>query len=876
MVKKVDLERKALRKVKRKRRRRLTGLTFLLIAEITSVILMGLYVPFGKYDLSPDVDLTSETTTYAYYAPLDSESPWPKFRGNVLGNGRSTVDPIVDPLATPWSFQTGKGIFSSPVIDAEGTVYLGSADQIFYALYKNCTVKWTIETDEIIDSSALLDDEGRVIFGSGDTHVYCVDKDTGAILWKFKAHTVEEAEEEFGLELNNVNWFEGNIAMLPDGTILAPNDNQILYALNRTTGERQQVYFGNEMIWSLPAVNPITNRLFFGTTNFALKTLFCYDSLTSKKLWTTGGLGSIAASPLLTSTKINGAVIVGSYDGILRAYTQRNGKLLWKVGMYDHIYSSPGQLSDGTIIQPSADGTVYAINHENGQILWKFDTFEPIRSSPAIDGNDVIYVGSGEGKLFAINPDGTLRWAYQLITQERNDLNGSPGLGKEGIYIAGESGEIFYVPYDYPLTPTGQADPRTTLGPNEALPDNGVFLLYSAPFGALYHTSPTTIYRNQPITLSLFVRKDGDNVLTEIDKDSLHVEVSGKANHSDFVAGNRRFLTIVPQETWCNATENSITINVTGKYRSDMSRIGLKFFWGKITGDLDTTFTFQVKDLPLSLNPFQAPNTHAGNSSVFEFIRPAVPFPSMLPSYNQIGFDSLHYIGGVVEASGNTMLLWVIPGKYSENGTSINPELRERYPIILEYDNGLLTFRNYDGFKINFIGAWDMPFNFYRISTIYNQTDESFVNPSPLIGVVNADEIAFYGTGLKLMGMSDFKTGEMLVSGGILVNKFEDGLADIPTGIGIPDFTYSSTNVQVILEGSSLKYGEHVYSLLLVDAQGNPLPLYYSANTKINYDEYNTITGVSLTFKDELVKGDIKVYFMVDTYPIISQILTIN
>ena len=865
------------KKTRRKKRLLYALFSFLVIVVITSVTLVGIYVPFAKYDLAPDANLISETTTYAYHVPLDPESPWPKFRANSLGNGRSTVNPIINPSAIPWSFQTGKGIFSSPVVDSEGTIYIGSADQMFYAIYKNGTVKWTVETEEIIDSSALLDDEGRVIFGSGDTHVYSVDRETGEILWTFKAHTVEEAEEEFDLELNNVNWYEGNIAMLPDGTILAPNDNQLLYALNRSSGELKEIYLGNEMIWSLPAVNPVTNRLFFGTTNFALKTFFCYDVITGKKLWTAGGLGSVAASPMLTSTKEKGAVVFGSYDGILRAYTQRNGKQLWKVGTYDHIYSSPGQLSDGTIIQPSADGTVYAIDPEKGDIIWKFDTFEPIRSSPAIDGEDVIYVGSGEGKLFAINPDGTLRWAYQLITQERNDLNGSPALGKEGIYIAGESGEIFYVPYDYPLSIAGQTDPRTTLGPNEALPDDGVFLLYSSPFGALYHESPTVIYRNQPITLSLFVRKDGDNVLAEIDKKTLTVEISGNPQHSVFIAGNRRFLTIVPIETWGNLSEDSVTITITGKYRTDMKRIGLKFFGGKKSGDLDTVFNFQFAYLPISTNPFLAPNLHSGNSSVFELIRPAAPLPTMLPSYNQIGFDSLHYIAGVVEATEDSMLLWVIPGKYSENGTLINPDLRERYPLILEYDNGLMIFSNYDGFKINFIGAWDMPFIFYRISTIFNITSEAFSNPSPLIGVVNVDEIAFYGTGLKLMGMSDFKTGEMLVSGGIIVNKFEDGIADIPMGVGTVDFSYNSEGVQVNLEGSNLKSGEHVYSLLLVDEEGNPLPLYYSANTHVLSNEDGTIMGVSLDFdKNEVVQGNIKVYLMIDTYPITNQILSFS
>ena len=32
----------------------------------------------------------------------------------------------------PWSFKTSKGIFSTPVIDEVGNIYVGSADKNFY------------------------------------------------------------------------------------------------------------------------------------------------------------------------------------------------------------------------------------------------------------------------------------------------------------------------------------------------------------------------------------------------------------------------------------------------------------------------------------------------------------------------------------------------------------------------------------------------------------------------------------------------------------------------------------------------------------------------------------------------------------------------
>ena len=74
---------------------------------------------------------------------------------------------------------------------------------------------------------------------------------------------------------------------------------------------------------------------------------------------------------------------------------------------------------------------------------------------------------------------------------------------------------------------------------------------------------------------------------------------------------------------------------------------------------------------------------------------------------------------------------------------------------------------------------------------------------------------------------------------------------------------------QVIAQitGGDLKADEHVFSILLTDQSGNPLPLYYTKNTSVTSDS-RSIT-VTLTFgKDEVIPPDAKVYILVDTYPI--------
>ncbi len=161
---------------------------------------------------------------------------------------------------------------------------------------------------------------------------------------------------------------------------------------------------------------------------------------------------------LLTNAHEHGAAIVGGFDGMVRAFGQKDGHRIWSFGTRDHIYASCAQLSNGTLIQPSTDGTVYALNPETGKVVWAYDTKEPIRSSPAVDGQDRIYFGSGQGRLYCLNPDGTFRWAWQLIADVRNDINASPALGRKGgLHRRRESGGVFFVPYDYPLTGKGQS-----------------------------------------------------------------------------------------------------------------------------------------------------------------------------------------------------------------------------------------------------------------------------------------------------------------------------------------------------------------------------------------------------------------------------------
>jgi outer membrane protein assembly factor BamB len=135
----------------------------------------------------------------AAVAPTQAGAPWPTMRHDTANTGRS-------PTAArwhgdrPWSFATGRGIFSTAVIGANDTVYIGSADGVFYALDRRGRERWRLRTGGIIDAAGAISRydarlrTAPVTFGSGDERLYHVRSDRGPlsrsrrILWTFRAN----------------------------------------------------------------------------------------------------------------------------------------------------------------------------------------------------------------------------------------------------------------------------------------------------------------------------------------------------------------------------------------------------------------------------------------------------------------------------------------------------------------------------------------------------------------------------------------------------------------------------------------------------------------------------------------------------------------
>lgn len=792
---------------------------------------------------------TTEEPAATPKVPLANGAPWPKFRGDAAQTGFSPVKPSKTG-GTFWSFKTGKGLFSHPVVAADGTVYFGSADRFFYAVNADGSLRWKVETGEVVDSPALLDDKGRVYFGSGDGKLRALDAKTGATVWEMTA-------DDPAVNSAFINWFESGVAMGPDGTLYAPNDNFFVYAVNRDTGAPTWRFKMPDQTWSLPAVDAKTGNLFIGNNNLLPllgKNTFAIDAEGSA-IWSAVTTGTVAASPMLTP---DGTMIVSGFDGYVRAYSMKDGTALWSFATRDHIYASAGRQPDGTIVVSSADGTIYGLAPRDGALKWSFDSGAPVRSSPAIDGDGNVYFGGGDGRLYVLNPGGTLRFAMRLLDDVRDDLNASPALGRDAVYLGGETGEMFSVPYDFCLRPDNAADTRCTVTASPRA--DGATLEWLGAFGATAIAAPSQIEGNGPLTMLLAVREGGAQKLATLDATTVKATLTPPADVTVDVSGDGRVLTLTPKSA---LPAGPLSISIEADFLVDHARDGLRVTGGRKGGTAKATFTTEVRARGAgALDP----------AGAYEVHRLAIPQPTLMPSYNQIGFDSLHYLLGTVTTASNRGIGWMVGGLKAADGTvQVDPATKALFPLTFDTDGDLATFQAQAGLRVQ-VMSFDLPMQSFRVAMHFAPGGDA-AGTAALTGSAVCNGIPFYGPFLQVLGLCNAQTDELRVLGGSNVTRRVD-LRKAPA-VGNVTFTREAEAIKATLTGSQVKLADHLVSLLVVDSApagltgaaatvGLPVTLEYGLGTTRTTNGDGSVATVQVPTKGVTLPTSMKAYLIVD------------
>lgn len=367
---------------------------------------------------------------------------WPSMRANQYNNGCSMRGLEFKKDIPIRYYGTDNAVFSTPIIDSQENIFVGSADRKFYAVNPlENSIVWDFKTNGIIDSAAALDGNGNIYVPSGDASLYKLSH-SGEKLWEFNL-----LEKKYR-RLSTIYWWEANVAIGPNGLIYAGNDDFYLYAIT-PDGQLAWSFATGLQIWSVPAFN---NGLVY-ITSFDM-CVYALDQNNGRLKWKRRLQNFIASSPAID---VNGDVYAATFDGSIVALDGASGAIRWRVKTKKSIYGSVAIAPDGLIFAASGDGFLYCIKSKTGAILWALPVESPVWSS-AVLGLDpeniepyIIYIGTSAGLIVAITPSGKRRWTYQAkkkLSGRPVGINASLALGKSGLAAGTTDGSIIYMPYD--------------------------------------------------------------------------------------------------------------------------------------------------------------------------------------------------------------------------------------------------------------------------------------------------------------------------------------------------------------------------------------------------------------------------------------------
>ncbi len=260
---------------------------------------------------------------------------------------------------------------------------------------------------------------------------------------------------------------------------------------------------------------------------------------------------------------------------------------------------------------------------------------------------------------------------------------------------------------------------------------------------------------------------------------------------------------------------------------------------------------------------------------MFELSRISLPLPTILPSYNQIGFDSLHYLIGFVEGTSTKAIAWMAGAKLLEGQTDavIDPATQTLLPLTVSYQSGLFTLANTAGLTVN-VQNVNIPLSTFRIST-HLAADGTAAAGAHLSGSTVCGKIPTYGVFLQQLGFCNPQTDTLTVLGGANFAPYGSGTATAPAGVGTVTFSATASAVTATLTGATLLVTDHVAALLLIDATtGNPITLSYGPATT-RTPASGPLQTVSVPITGLTLPSPLRAYLMIDTYPAAKGMVTL-
>lgn len=401
---------------------------------------------------------------------LRSELPdFPGSSGSAGSSGEKTAKTAPKPDKTNYPFfrgQDSRGI-------AGGSGYATDWDG---ASGRN--IVWKVELPKAGKSSPVIWDDRIFLTGAdgGQCEVYCVDKNSGSILWTGTAVNLpgEPAElprmdREAGLAVSTAAtngkvvcaiFANGNLicfdiqgkqkwgknigvpessygyssSLLIFGNLVLvqfdSNAKMALMGFDLDTGdEKWETLRNGRTVWSSPVL-----AYFGGTPQVVINgnpSVSSYDAVTGKELWAVECMsGDVAPSVAVNSTM---AYAVTDYAKLTAIKAGTGASVVWEDNTYTPDVSSP-VATDKYLFVSTGNGDVACYNSLKGDTLWTHYFPEPFYASPVI-ADDKVYLLDRSGVMHIVGAGPEFKLVSEAALGETADC--TPAFSDKKIYIRG-------------------------------------------------------------------------------------------------------------------------------------------------------------------------------------------------------------------------------------------------------------------------------------------------------------------------------------------------------------------------------------------------------------------------------------------------------
>lgn len=347
-----------------------------------------------------------------------AQSPWPGVRGgrnrmSGRGFGSGAIGVRL------WTYAASSYFQDEPSIGADGTVYIGNNNHVFYAFNGSTgAVRWSLDLGSPIMSAPAIGADGTVYVGTCGIYnsavpakFFALDGATGAVKWSYSKTTLGEFQSP---------------SIGADGTVYVPAHISDIFAFDGATGALKWDAAVPGTYESAPAI-AADGTVIIGSIGF--NRLIALNPSNGALLWTAPISGGTSGTPV---TGVDGTIYVGTQGHQVLAIDPATRTVKWAFTAGGSITRGPALGADGTVYCGSFDNKLYALNGATGALKWSFLAGGQIYSAPSIGADGTVYVADNS-KLYALNgATGALKFAAAVGIV----VASGPAIGADGtIYI---------------------------------------------------------------------------------------------------------------------------------------------------------------------------------------------------------------------------------------------------------------------------------------------------------------------------------------------------------------------------------------------------------------------------------------------------------